>query len=231
MKQFSTVVLALIYLVLVPLLAQKRVMTYQEKTGGQLTTHQFEIQRIADGFQIRLTSRENNSTILQTFTLNSDLETLAWTFQEAEKQTTVTARREGKFIQLSGTHKGKAVKKKYKTKKLPWNQLFNKGLEPFVRSNGKKTRFRAIGTRGPGDMKITSFTVKRIKNMEVIKINGQDVATIHIKISLSGLLSIFWTGHYWFRQSDGIFLRYKGKNGPGKPLSIMELTEERSGSE
>jgi len=80
-------------------------------------------------------------------------------------------------------------------------------------------------------MKITSFTVKRLKKPEVIKIMGQDVPAVHIKISLSGLLSMFWTGHYWFRQQDGVFVRYRGKSGPGKQVSVMELTEEISETE
>ena len=230
-KHFPVVVLLLVCFFLTPLPAEKSIFVYQEKTKDQVTTHQFEIQSTIDGFEIRLSSKESNSTILQTFTLNPKLETLAWTFQETEKNTAISARREGIFILLTGIHKGKPIEKKLKTKKLPWNQLFNKGLEPFARSNVRKTKFRAIGTRGSGDMKITSFIVKRKEKPEIIKIKGRDVATVHLKISLSGLLSIFWTGHYWFRLNDGVFVRYKGKNGPGKPLTIMELTGETEETE
>jgi hypothetical protein len=211
--------------------AEKKILVFHEKTGAQVTIHRFEILQQPDGVRVTLSTREDQSEIVQIFSLNSALETLAWSYSEAAKNTVVSAKRDGKFILLTGKHKGEPIEKKFKTKNLPWNQFFNMGLEPFVRSNLKKTKFRAIGTRGPGDMKITSFTAKRQKKSEIIKIMGQDVATVHIKISLSGLLSMFWSGHYWYRKSDGAFVRYRGKNGPGKPVSVMELTEVKTATQ
>ena len=46
-----------------------------------------------------------------------------------------------------------------------------------------------------------------------------------MQISLSGLLSIFWKGNYYYRKVDGTFLLYKGK-GRGSSRTIMELTSE-----
>ena len=45
-------------------------------------------------------------------------------------------------------------------------------------------------------------------------------------MSLTGLLSLFWKGDYWYSLSDGLFLRYgkrSGKEGSG----VMELIERR----
>ena len=74
-------------------------------------------------------------------------------------------------------------------------------------------------------MKITRFKLKK-KRIDTISINGKEVEAVYITVSLTGLLSIFWTGKYWYRKSDGVFLRYKGKSGPGTGVSIMELTSE-----
>lgn len=231
MKSIPIVVFLAAFMAAFHLCGETRIMVYQEKTDDQVTIHRFDIQSGGEGFLIELSTREDQNTVEQAFTLNSKLETLSWTYEEAAKKTAVSARLEGRSILLRGTHKGEPINKTFKTKGLPWNQLFNKGVEPFVRSGKKKYKFRAIGTRGPGEMKITSFTVKRMKKPEVIRIMGQEMAAVHIKISLSGLLSMFWTGHYWFRQQDGVFIRYRGKNGPGKPVSVMELTEEKAATQ
>jgi hypothetical protein len=228
MKLFPAVIFIVIFMISIPLSAEKRILVYQEKTKAQVTIHRFDIQPQGEGFMVKLFTREDQNTIEQTFTVNNKMETLAWTYGEPSKKTAINARLDEKFIFLSGTYKGEPIEKMFKTKGLPWNQLFNKGVEPFVRSGRKKYKFRAVGTRGPGEMKITSFTVKRVKKPEVIKIMGKGVSVVHIKISLSGLLAMFWTGHYWFRRSDGVFIRYRGKNGPGKPESIMDLIEENT---
>ena len=58
---------------------------------------------------------------------------------------------------------------------------------------------------------------------------GKEIAAVHLRISLSGLLSIFWHGDYWYRKGDGRFLRYRGKNRSGGPVAVSELVEEKVG--
>jgi hypothetical protein len=76
-------------------------------------------------------------------------------------------------------------------------------------------------------LKIGKFSVTR-KADEPIDLAGKTVAAVHLRISLSGLLSVFWHGDYWYRRGDGRFLRYRGKNRPGGEVAVSELVGEET---
>lgn len=198
---------------------------YEEKTRDQLTTHRFDMEATPSGYSINLQSETGEGIIKQIFTLNSNLATNIWAFENPKEHTKITASREGNKIFLKGQSRGRPIEKTFKINELSWNQTFNIGLEQFALSPEKSMIFWSIGTKGPGNMKITRFKVKK-KGIETITIKDKEVEAVYITISLTGLLSIFWTGKYWYRKSDGVFLRYKGKSGPGTGVSIMELTSE-----
>jgi len=212
-------------LLIVPFLLNGITRVYEEKTQDQLTTHRFDMEATPSGYSINLQSETGDTVIKQTFAVDTNLAALSWVFENPGENTKVTASREGNKIFLKGQTRGKPIEKTFKINELSWNQTFNIGLERFALSPEKSMVFWSIGTRGPGNMKITRFKVKK-KGNETIKINGKEVEAVYITISLTGLLSVFWTGKYWYRKSDGVFLRYKGKGGPGTGISIMELTSE-----
>ena len=217
--------LIFVTMLIVPFLLNGMTLVYEEKTKDQLTTHRFDIETTPSGYSVNLQSETGDTVIKQTFAVDTHLAALNWAFENSKENTKVTASREGNKIFLKGQGKGKLIEKTFKINKLPWNQTFNIGLERFALSPERSMIFWSIGTRGPGNMKITRFKVKK-KGIETITINGKEVEAVYITISLTGLLSIFWTGKYWYRKSDGVFLRYKGKSGPGTGVSIMELTSE-----
>ena len=203
------------------------VRVYKEKTVNKITTHQFLIQKTSHGFAIKLTSiLPTNNKILQEFVTDSSYGTLTWTLQNHMENTMVSAKREGNKIFLSGIHKSKPINKMLKLKFPFWNQTFNLGLETIIKSGKKSMKFCAIGSSGPGDMKMGKFSMTR-KDDETIFHDGKKIKTKRIKITLAGILSMFWQGKYWYRSSDGKFVRYQGKNGPGQPVSIMDLVSEK----
>lgn len=197
---------------------------YEEREGDRVTTHRFVIEPSGSGFTVDLTSETGDLKVFQTFKLDADLAALSWSYNAPHKKTKVTAVRKENRIFLEGTDEGEPIKKTFKINPLPWNQTFNIGLENFILSPEESMKFWAIGTSGPGNMKITKFNVKK-KGSETVTLNStaEPVEAVYITISLSGLLSLFWTGKYWYRKSDGRFLRYKGKNRTGGPTAIMEL--------
>jgi hypothetical protein len=212
-------------LLALPLLIQGEIFNYRESGGTVTVTHALTFTAVAGGYAVELnTTRPDEQVIRQTFRTAADFSTLAWTFSYPGRQMELDAKLQGEAIILSGTFCGKKVEKKFAAAGAPWNQLFQMGLGSFVLSKEKSFQFRSIGTQGPGEMKIGNFTVKR-KNDEKIKLGGKDIVAVHVRISLSGLLSIFWHGDYWYRQSDGRFLRFFGVNKPGGPIVVCELVE------
>jgi len=230
MKKQPVKALALLLLCSLPLSAVTE-RVYLEKTKDNVTTHRFIIKnRIPAGYRVNLETIDRDRRTSQVFNLDAQLGTISWSYEDPGENTRIMAERKDNNIILQGKARGKAITKKFKINDLPWNQSFNLGLEKFALDDIKKTKFWAIGTSGPGYMKITKFSVKR-KKTETISVLGGKTSAVHIQISLSGLLSMFWTGNYWYRKSDGFFLRYKGKNKPGAPVSIMEISEEKNEDE
>lgn len=57
--------------------------------------------------------------------------------------------------------------------------------------------------------------------------DGRTEEAMRVRVSPWGLLSLFWSSLYWFRPSDGAFLRYEAVRGlPGTPKTVVELIEE-----
>jgi hypothetical protein len=206
-------------------------LTYREVEGGAVTIHALSILPEGPGYRVELnSSRGRSSTVRQSFRTAADLTTLAWTFSDPGRQMELAAGIEGELIVLRGVFQGKKIEKKFTAEGPPWNQLFQMGLGSFVRAENKSFQFRSIGTQGPGEMKIGKFTVTR-QDDEKINLGGKEITAVHLRIALSGLLSIFWHGDYWFRHGDGRFLRYSGKNRPGGPPAVSELVEEKPDDE
>ena len=202
-------------------------LTYREVEGEAVASHVLNIIPAGDGFRIELATTRAGAVVRQTFRTAADLSTLAWTFSDPARRMELTAGLDGESIFLRGSVRGEKVEKKFAAAGPPWNQLFQMGLGAFVESGAASCQFRSIGTQGPGELKIGKFTVKR-QETEKITLAGKEISAIHLRISLSGLLSIFWHGDYWFRPGDGRFLRYRGKNRPGGPQAVSELVEEKA---
>lgn len=198
---------------------------YEERSKNSLIVHRFFIEKSSSGYSIDLQSEKNGLRIKQKYEVDKNLATLSWNYDDPHRKTNVTAARKGNRIYLSGMHRGNPIEKTFKIDELPWNQTFNIGLEHFALGPEKSMKFWSIGTSGPGNMKITTFKVKK-KKIEIITVNGKAVEALHMRMSLTGLLSIFWSGSYWYRKNDGRFVRYQGKGGPGTGVTIMELRSE-----
>lgn len=206
-------------------------LTYREVEGKEIATHVISItsdpEKLGPGFRVELATTRAGVVVRQTFLTDSDLSTISWTFSDPARSMELNASWQGGKIVLSGNAKGKKVAREFDGEGPAWNQLFQMGLGAFVESGAASFQFRSIGTQGPGELKIGKFTVNR-KAVESIDLAGKTVPAVRLRVSLSGLLSIFWHGDYWFRQGDGRFLRYRGKNRPGGPPAVSELVGEKA---
>ncbi len=222
---FTSLVGALLISQAAPLKAET--LTYREVEGGVVTAHVLSLRLDGPGTIVELATTRPNGSVRQTFRTAVDLTTLEWTFSDPARRMELAAAVQGEAIVLTGSFQGKKVARKFAAAGAPWNQLFQVGLGFFALSSRKSFQFRSIGTQGPGELKIGKFSVTR-KAAESIDLAGMKIAAVHLRVSLSGLLSIFWHGDYWYRQSDGIFLRYRGKNRPGGPIAVSELVMEKA---
>jgi hypothetical protein len=223
--KISSIILVLAILLCPAVRLVAETLTYREVEGAVVTTHVLSLRGEGTGFAVELASTREGGTVRQTFKTAADLATLAWTFSDPVRGMDLAAAVQGNNIVLAGTFQGKKVGKRFAADGAPWNQLFQMGLGPFVLAKKEARAFRSIGTQGPGELKIGKMSVTR-KGDEEIELNGRKVAAVRVRISLSGLLSVFWHGDYWYRKSDGRFLRYRGKNRASGPIAVSELIAE-----
>ena len=224
-KNQAIAVFCFLLLAMAPLAAET--LTYREVESGMVTTHVISIRPGEPGYIVELETKREGGSVRQTFKTAADYSTLAWTFSDPVRRMELAAAVRGEKIILSGSFQGKKIDKRFDAAGPPWNQFFQMGLGPFVLSGKKGMSFRSIGTQGPGELKIGKFSVTR-KAAEPIELAGKTIAAVHLRISLSGLLSVFWHGDYWYRPGDGRFLRYRGKNRPGGAVAVSELAAEEN---
>jgi hypothetical protein len=95
-----------------------------------------------------------------------------------------------------------------------------KSLEPFVLSGEERVRFMVIQ---PFDVE-PFVMVARARGTERVEAGDKTYEAVHVVVSPEGFASLFYRVHYWFRSSDGLFVRYEGTRGPpGTPKTVVEL--------
>ena len=100
-----------------------------------------------------------------------------------------------------------------------YNQATSWSLRAFVLSSLKEIRFWTVRTDTLTAHKITAVKKKRM----ILNLNGANEEAVEVELRLGGLLSVFWKSNYWFRRTDGVFLRFEGPSGPpGAPDVIVE---------
>jgi len=95
------------------------------------------------------------------------------------------------------------------------------GLMKFAVTETKEKSIEFWGLR-PDNPESSGVLAAAKDKTEIIEVNGKKVEASKLRIGLAGWLSIFWTGDYWFRLSDGLYISAKPTGGV-----FAELTEEK----
>ena len=142
-----------------------------------------------------------------------------WNFKDPKNDSELKAVRDGNRIIINGRYKGKELKKEHYIDDRPWHQLFTWELDHFLLSKETRLEFWAIR---PDNPESAGILVAYKDKEEKLMLNGEEVDAINAKVTLAGLLSIFWTGDYWYRKSDGFYIR-------SKPMgdALVELNKEK----
>jgi hypothetical protein len=155
--------------------------------------------------------------------LDSELNTYKWTLERPEGQTTITASTEENRLLLEGTLNGKLYKKEFSLGDVPWYQALSLSLRKHLGEEFKEQEFWSIR---PDNFDVHKMQIIKISE-ENLDSDGIPLPTYHVIVRPAGWKAPFWKGEYWFRKSDGQFVRYRGDSGPpGCPDTIIELGEE-----
>ena len=175
---------------------------------GQVYQNKVELKIIEQGYYLKsyLTKEDQKDSITEA-KLNKDYETIEWRFKSQKGDIDVVAVRQDNKILLTGTFGGKENnKKELGIDSRPWHQIFQLGMMKFAITEKGPDSVEFWGLR-PDNPETAGVLAARREKIEIIEINGKKIETSKLRIGLAGWLSIFWTGDYWFRKSDGLYIK------------------------
>ena len=220
MKRLSGIILTLIA-ALVLSAAQTHAdshlsLQYQEAMGDTIRMRHFLVESNGNGVAIQ-SSRADDWIFTE---CDASGNTRSWHVDKEKSD--YFAVRDGNTIRINGSLKGEPVDKELEKDGLPWFQSLYYSLSRFVKSDKEEIRFWMIR---PDNLSLVKLVATK-KAVETIRVNGRKETTQKVRISATGLLSLLWHGHYWYRQHDGVLLQYKdGKALPGRAKISMYLSQ------
>lgn len=201
-------------------LCQASEYLYLEVTGTDSVYRTWQVESNEQGFNLRV----DDPRCSQSYYLDSSFQTLAWERVNKDEATAVKGELKDRQLILKGTLQDQLVEVSYSTRKAPWLQKYAFSLKGFVLSPEKKKEFIVLRYTN-----LEPVTLQIVKEKDVIMtVNHEEILCCQTKLSVTGWKSRFYSVKFWFRKSDGQFVRFEGVNGPpGTPVTIIELVEER----
>jgi len=153
---------------------------------------------------------------------NKNYQTTKFVYQDKDSNYTVVPQH-GKLV-ASGIRDGEKLYEEFKLEEdSPWWQSMSYSLSRFVNSEAQEVSYQVFVI---GKLDVMQMQAEK-EEIETIAIEGTNYNASKVKISISGFWGNFWSAYYWFRESDGLFLKYEGANGPpGTPTTLIEFIEK-----
>ncbi|MGM0640996.1 MAG: hypothetical protein ACQESN_06195 [Thermotogota bacterium] len=176
-------------------------ITYKEKYNNYTNTSKL---KIISHSPLKVSWKsKNDSTIVE---LDENLNTKKMTY--ISKNINLELVKKERIIYLEGTYEGEKIKKQLIIDGDHWYQLFVFSFTDFVFSDDKSRNYWVFN---PFDISMNEMKVKKIEK-DFITINGKKIESYYLNTRLTGLMSIFWKGEYWYNSKNGMYLKYDGLN-------------------
>ncbi|HLF18753.1 MAG TPA: hypothetical protein VI749_07675 [Candidatus Omnitrophota bacterium] len=151
------------------------------------------------------------------YVLNKDYETVSWSVTNLQTATAYTGERKGNTVVIKGKFLGKEVNKVLPIDKRPFFAFPKIALTRFALSKKKELVFWALRND-----ELTVFKMlAQHKGTETISVNGVPVEAVKVYWSTVNPLFRIFKRTYYYRASDGIFLKQEYPDG-----KIRELVQE-----
>ena len=194
---------------------------YRERTGDRTRIRRWRAVRRDSVYFVR--SRISGDRFAQEVAFDGD--TRRWE-GHTDGMDLVAERRDG-VVRLTGSAGGEPMAETLDLEGDPWFQSVSFSLERFLRMDQRRITFRTLAAREGELLRLQATRA----GVEKIEIAGDPVVAQRVEIRLTGWRSRLWSASYWFRESDGLFLRYRGRNGlPGTPETEIEWLPSASPS-
>ncbi|MCF7858155.1 MAG: hypothetical protein K9N07_02360 [Candidatus Cloacimonetes bacterium] len=152
-----------------------------------------------------------------------DGSTIKFTYIDPDKNINIRIIKKDDKLIINSQHNDREKYEEIKLDKTSWQQSMSYSLGEFALSDQNDTEFLLV--------RLDNFEAEKMKaeriDIEEITVAGKEYSAVRIKVRAAGIKSFLWHGTYWFRDSDGLFLRYEGLNGlPGSSKTIIEYLDK-----
>lgn len=218
---FFTSALLYVFLSNIHVVAAKETESHMYlKTIGKTSERVFWSVEKSDTFEM-LYSTKHETSVTKT---DAEMATTHWNKISSIQNTELSALRNMEEIHIKGIFKGEPVDRKVIIDHAPWYQATSWSLRNFILSEEQSREFWMLRTTT-----LKPYKVLVTKIGEETLADTEQTQTIKAELRIQGLLSHFWKSNYWFRKSDGVFLRFEGASGPpGSPLAVVEYLNQTS---
>lgn len=200
----------------------EKTLTYKTThpgTGVVLQTFSARVEHLSDGGRkINWDLKENTRRVEEQYVLDAMAQTLSWQVTSVEENTDYSGARQGNILWLEGVFKGKDIKKSLRIDQDPFYVNPKFGLRAFVQSGQKTIKFWGLRSDNLSLNKMVAIN----QGEETVSINGQDIPAVKVEWTVAGFGSAFFKRYYWFRKSDGLYIRQEVDGG-----YIRELFDEK----
>ncbi len=170
--------------------------------------------------RLELTASKTSTGEFDKMICDAGYSTLEWFYTNKTNHTSLHAVRENGSIRITGQVKGKPVNKTIKIETAAWHQFSEFAFSRMLAARQDNVIY---STFWPEKMSFYKMKAAKIGE-EKIRVDGKEIDTIKVKVTLTGFKSVFWSSNYWFRKSDFLFVSYKGVNGlAGTDATTIEL--------
>jgi hypothetical protein len=152
--------------------------------------------------------------------------TVRFLVQSMARKLDYTVIREGNLLRYAGVMGGKPLARTQKIDGNPWFETIEISFRGFSRS--ARTTPSIFWVVQPWEAK--AYLMQAVnEGEETISVGTTQIKAMRVRVNPSGLLARFWSALYWFRSSDGLYVRYEAVRGlPGTPPTVVQLASESS---
>ena len=171
---------------------------------------QIEIRGKDDSTLIKRSKNTGTCEIVDEFLLDKDRSLISWKRACTEEGTDFTALREGDRLVIKGTFNGEQVDKQFDLGGKYLHIYPKYSLDKFAFSGLKSLKFWSIRRD-----ELTLVPMKaEVKGLETIEINGKIEKAVRVYYAIDNKLKErFFNHEYFFRASDGVFLKKVQQDG------------------
>lgn len=190
-------------------LGQQRI-SYLFETENQSIRHHWDM----SANEIAMTRGKE----FQHIVYSSERDTKRFTYSDTLENIFYVAERNGSTITVSGTENGKPVSKEFNIDSDPWYQSAHDFSEFALNKDREELSYWVLR---PSDMRIVKMRAQKVES---------DNPLTHSTIVATpvGVYAKFWKAHYSYRNSDGLFVKFRAKQRiPGGTTTVISLLSDQ----